>query len=117
MPVTPVGAGFKPAQKRTALTQQRLTHVSATLDPWRAGENGAAGMFYVLCEAVVLAEAALERNELLVGISLERYEEQAGVELTCLGVHAVGEGVAAAQYTLVRVFAGEADVGVHRDQG
>src|SRR5918994_1966789 len=70
-----------------------------------------------LVQAVVLAEAALERDELLARSPLEADKEQAGVELACLGVHAVGEGVASAQYLFARVCAGEAYVGVHRGQG
>jgi hypothetical protein len=94
-----------------------LARVSTALDAGGTRENCAAGVLYIFCQVVVLAETALERDELLVGVALKRDEEQAGIELARLGVHAVGEGVAAAQYSLVRVFAGEADVGVSRDQG
>ena len=74
-------------------------------------------MLYVLRQAVELAEAALEWDELLARIALEAYEEESGIELAGLRVHSVGKGVAAAQHLLTRVLTGEAYVGVQRDQG
>src|SRR5215210_6987880 len=89
----PCRGGSRTAQRRTALREQRFASIAAGPDTGRTGEDGAAGVLYVLRQAVHLAQAALERDELLAGIALEGDEEQAGVELAGLGVHAIGEGV------------------------
>jgi len=57
----------------------------------------------VLVEGVLLRQASLERHELVAWITLKADKEQPGVELAPFLVHAVGEGVPAAQDLLVRV--------------
>jgi hypothetical protein len=66
----------------------------------------------VLVEGVDLAEAALDRDELLRRVPLEADEEEPGFELAEALVDAVGEGVAAAEDAGALVFArrGETDV-------
>lgn len=78
----------------------------------RTGEQGTARVLDVLVQAVVLPESALQRDELLVGITLKRNKEESGVELASTLVHTVRKRVAAAQYSLAPVLTGEAYVGV-----
>ena len=80
--------------------EQGLAHEATAARPGRNREDGAADVLDVLVQRVQLAEAALDRDELLRGVALEADEEEPGFELAEQVVDAAGERVAAAQDAL-----------------
>src|SRR4051812_45285800 len=105
------------ADERCSREERASPPVAGSGEAGRDREQGAAGVPDVLVEAVVGAELALERDELLAGVLLEGDEEQSGVEQAGVRIDAVGVGVAAAQDHLptVRLRRCQPYVGVEGD--
>ena len=89
-------------EQRTGL-EKPLRHEAAGPDSRRYREEAAPGVDDVLAECVVLAEAALDRDELLVRIALERDEEEPRIQLTGHRIDAVGVGIATPEDALAAV--------------
>src|SRR4051812_37145821 len=68
------------ARSRASLGEQAGAEVLARLGAGQDGPDAAARVLDVLRQAVLQAEAALDGDELLVGVLLEGDEEQAGVQ-------------------------------------
>src|SRR6201999_1649399 len=109
--------GFSRKRFSGRSAEQAFADEPARLGAAGDGEDGAADVLDVLVQRVVLAELALQGDELLFRVLLEADKEEAGFELAEALVDAVGERVAAAEDPDAVVFRrrGEPHVGVFGD--